>query len=281
MTLLNGKETAAQIRAEIKGRADRFFEKRGYPVGLAVVLIGENPASQVYVRNKIKACEEAGIRSFAYYLPQSTSQKDAEELVSSLAENKQVHGILVQLPLPNGLDAEKILAKIPAEKDVDGFSENNIGSLALGKKAIVACTPLGVMELLKRYGVSVAGKRAVVVGRSNIVGKPMAMLLLNADATVTVCHSKTQNLKEDCRNADILIAAIGKAKFITADMVKENAIVVDVGMNRDENGLCGDVDFAEVQKKASYITPVPGGVGPMTIAMLLNNVCEAAERTEE
>ncbi len=281
MTLLNGKETAAQIRAEIKGRADRFFEKRGYPVGLAVVLIGENPASQVYVRNKIKACEEAGIRSFAYYLPQSTSQKDAEELVSSLAENKQVHGILVQLPLPNGLDAEKILAKIPAEKDVDGFSENNIGSLALGKKAIVACTPLGVMELLKRYGVSVAGKRAVVVGRSNIVGKPMAMLLLNADATVTVCHSKTQNLKEECRNADILIAAIGKAKFITADMVKENAIVVDVGMNRDESGLCGDVDFAEVQKKASYITPVPGGVGPMTIAMLLNNVCEAAERTEE
>jgi methylenetetrahydrofolate dehydrogenase (NADP+)/methenyltetrahydrofolate cyclohydrolase len=245
------------------------------------VLIGENPASQVYVRNKIKACEEAGIRSFAYYLPQSTSQKDAEELVSSLAENKQVHGILVQLPLPNGLDAEKILAKIPAEKDIDGFSENNIGSLALGKKAIVACTPLGVMELLKRYGVSVAGKRAVVVGRSNIVGKPMAMLLLNADATVTVCHSKTQNLKEECRNADILIAAIGKAKFITADMVKENAIVVDVGMNRDENGLCGDVDFAEVQKKASYITPVPGGVGPMTIAMLLNNVCEAAERTEE
>ncbi len=281
MTLLNGKETAAQIRAEIKGRADRFFEKRGYPVGLAVVLIGENPASQVYVRNKIKACEEAGIRSFSYYLPQSTSQKDAEELVSSLAENKQVHGILVQLPLPNGLDAEKILAKIPAEKDVDGFSENNIGSLALGKKAIVACTPLGVMELLKRYGVSVAGKRAVVVGRSNIVGKPMAMLLLNADATVTVCHSKTQNLKEECRNADILIAAIGKAKFITADMVKENAIVVDVGMNRDESGLCGDVDFAEVQKKASYITPVPGGVGPMTIAMLLNNVCEAAERTEE
>ncbi len=281
MTLLNGKETAAQIRAEIKGRADRFFEKRGYPVGLAVVLIGENPASQVYVRNKIKACEEAGIRSFSYYLPQSTSQKDAEELVSSLAENKQVHGILVQLPLPNGLDAEKILAKIPAEKDVDGFSENNIGSLALGKKAIVACTPLGVMELLKRYGVSVAGKRAVVVGRSNIVGKPMAMLLLNADATVTVCHSKTQNLKEECRNADILIAAIGKAKFITADMVKENAIVVDVGMNRDESGLYGDVDFAEVQKKASYITPVPGGVGPMTIAMLLNNVCEAAERTEE
>lgn len=281
MTLLNGKETAAQIRAEIKGRADRFFEKRGYPVGLAVVLIGENPASQVYVRNKIKACEEAGIRSFSYYLPQSTSQKDAEELVSSVAENKQVHGILVQLPLPNGLDAEKILAKIPAEKDIDGFSENNIGSLALGKKAIVACTPLGVMELLKRYGVSVAGKRAVVVGRSNIVGKPMAMLLLNADATVTVCHSKTQNLKEECRNADILIAAIGKAKFITADMVKENAIVVDVGMNRDENGLCGDVDFAEVQKKASYITPVPGGVGPMTIAMLLNNVCEAAERTEE
>ena len=281
MTLLNGKETAAQIRAEIKGRADRFLVKRGYPVGLAVVLIGENPASQVYVRNKIKACEEAGIRSFAYYLPQSTSQKDAEELVSSLAENKQVHGILVQRPLPNGLDAEKILAKIPAEKDIDGFSENNIGSLALGKKAIVACTPLGVMELLKRYGVSVAGKRAVVVGRSNIVGKPMAMLLLNADATVTVCHSKTQNLKEECRNADILIAAIGKAKFITADMVKENAIVVDVGMNRDENGLCGDVDFAEVQKKASYITPVPGGVGPMTIAMLLNNVCEAAERTEE
>lgn len=278
MIILDGKATAAQIRKELKIRTENFREKYGYSVGLAVVLIGENPASQVYVKNKIKACEEAGIRSYAYYLPQNTTQKEAEELLETLAEKKEIHGILVQLPLPQGLNAQKILAKIPTEKDVDGFSAENIGALSLGSPLTVACTPLGIMELLNRYHISVAGKRAVVIGRSNIVGKPMAMLLLNADATVTVCHSKTQDLKKECLQADILVAAIGKAKFITADMIKENSVVIDVGMNRDENGLCGDVDYDEVRKKASYITPVPGGVGPMTIAMLLSNVCDAAER---
>ncbi|MGN0822251.1 MAG: bifunctional methylenetetrahydrofolate dehydrogenase/methenyltetrahydrofolate cyclohydrolase FolD, partial [Candidatus Gallimonas sp.] len=281
MTVLDGKNTAAQIRAELKARTDAFRKKNGFAVGLAVVLVGNDPASQVYVRNKIKGCEEAGIRSFANYLPETASQKEVESLVRELAENPAIHGILVQLPLPKGLDAEAILAKIPAEKDVDGFCAQNIGALALGERATVACTPLGVMELLRRYGISVAGKRAVVVGRSNIVGKPMAMLLLNADATVTVCHSRTSNLKEECLRADILIAAVGRANLITADMVKEGAVVVDVGMNRVDGKLCGDVDYASVSQKASFLTPVPGGVGPMTIAMLLRNVCDAAERATE
>jgi methylenetetrahydrofolate dehydrogenase (NADP+)/methenyltetrahydrofolate cyclohydrolase len=232
----------------------------------------------VYVRNKIKACEEVGIRSFAEYLPEDASQADVESLVESLAQREEVHGILVQLPRPKGLDEERILSKIPTEKDVDGFSTENIGALTQGKPAIVACTPLGVMELLKRYQIPIKGKRAVVVGRSNIVGKPMALLLLGADATVTVCHSATQNLKEECLKADILVVAVGKPNTVTGDMVKEGAVVVDVGMNRVDGKLCGDVAFDEVSQKASYITPVPGGVGPMTIAMLLSNVCNAAER---
>ena len=279
MTLIDGKATAATIRAELKVRTTDFERKHGKKVGLAVVLIGNNPASQVYVRNKIKACEEAGIRSFAHYLPEETTQKQAAELISSLAEDENVHGILVQLPLPKHLNMKELLSLIPTEKDVDGFSAENIGKLALNDEDTVACTPLGVMELLKRYNISVAGKRAVVVGRSNIVGRPMALLLLNADATVTVCHSRTQNLKEECARADILVAAIGKPKFITADMVKEGAVVIDVGTNRNENGLlCGDVDFEAVKKKCAYISPVPGGVGPMTIAMLLTNAVSAAER---
>ena len=282
MTVIDGKATAATIRGELRERTRAFEEKYGKKVGLAVVLIGADPASQVYVRNKIKACEDVGVRSYANYLPETVSQKEAEELVSDLASNEDVQGILVQLPLPKGLDADRILAKIPFEKDVDGFSAENIGALAMGQRATVACTPLGVMELLQRYGVSVEGKRAVVVGRSNIVGKPMAMLLLNANATVTVCHSRTKDLKEECLRADILVAAIGKAKFITEDMVKDGAVVVDVGINRDENGkLCGDVDYEAVLNKASYITPVPGGVGPMTIAMLMKNVCDAAELSME
>lgn len=282
MKLIDGKEISAQIRGELKERSRAFYEKYGKKVGLAVVLIGENPASQVYVRNKIKGCEEAGIRSFAHYLPENTTQEQAVSLVRALAEDENVHGILVQLPLPSHLDADAILREIPTAKDVDGFSAENIGKLALKERGTVACTPLGVMELLRRSGVNPAGKRAVVIGRSNIVGKPMALLLLNADATVTVCHSKTANLKEECLRADILVAAIGKAKFVKADMVKEGAIVIDVGMNRDENGkLCGDVDFENVKEKTSLITPVPGGVGPMTIAMLLSNACAAAEMTEE
>ena len=281
MILIDGKATAATIRSELKLRTARLEEQYGVKVGLAVVLIGNNPASQVYVKNKIKGCEETGIQSFANYLPEDATQEEAVELVRALAVEPKVHGILVQLPLPKHLDAAKILAEIPCEKDVDGFSAENVGKLALKEKGTVACTPLGVMELLKRYHIPTAGKRAVVVGRSNIVGKPMALLLLNADATVTVCHSRTVNLKEECARADILVSAIGKPKFITADMVKKGAVVIDVGMNRDENSkLCGDVDFEAVKEKAAYLTPVPGGVGPMTIAMLLTNAVEAAERVQ-
>ncbi len=281
MKLIDGKAIAAEIRAELKARTQAFEEKYGKKIGLAVVLIGNDPASQVYVRNKVKACEEAGIRSFRHDLPEETTQKQAEELVSALAEDENVHGILIQLPLPRGLDEKRLLSLIPPSKDVDGFLAENIGRLALKEAGTVACTPLGVMEMLSRSNIPVAGKRAVVVGRSNIVGRPMALLLLNADATVTVCHSKTKDLLEECRRADILVAAIGKPKFITADMVKEGAVVIDVGMDRDENGkLCGDVDFENVKEKASAITPVPGGVGPMTIAMLLKNTCDAAERAQ-
>lgn len=281
MTLIDGKQTAAEIRHELKARTVAFEQKYNKKIGLAVVLIGSDPASQVYVRNKIKACEEAGIRSFAHYLPETVSSKEAVSLVESLACDENVHGILVQLPLPAHLNEKEILSAIPAEKDVDGFLAENIGKLALSQEGTVACTPLGVMELLKRYQIPLRGKRAVVLGRSNIVGRPMALLLLNADATVTVCHSKTQNLKEECLRADILVAAIGKPKFVSADMVKEGAVVIDVGINRSEDGkLCGDVDFEAVKGKASYITPVPGGVGPMTIAMLLTNVVNAAERKE-
>ncbi len=281
MKLIDGKVIAAEIRAELKARTQAFEEKYGKKIGLAVVLIGNDPASQVYVRNKVKACEEAGIRSFRHDLPEETTQKQAEELVSALAEDEHVHGILIQLPLPRGLDEKRLLSLIPPSKDVDGFLAENIGRLALKEAGTVACTPLGVMEMLSRSNISVAGKRAVVVGRSNIVGRPMALLLLNADATVTVCHSKTKDLLEECRRADILVAAIGKPKFITADMVKEGTVVIDVGMDRDENGkLCGDVDFENVKEKASAITPVPGGVGPMTIAMLLKNTCDAAERAQ-
>lgn len=281
MKLIDGKAIAAEIRAELKARTQAFEEKYGKKIGFAVVLIGNDPASQVYVRNKVKACEEAGIRSFRHDLPEETTQKQAEELVSALAEDEHVHGILIQLPLPRGLDEKRLLSLIPPSKDVDGFLAENIGRLALKEAGTVACTPLGVMEMLSRSNIPVAGKRAVVVGRSNIVGRPMALLLLNADATVTVCHSKTKDLLEECRRADILVAAIGKPKFITADMVKEGAVVIDVGMDRDENGkLCGDVDFENVKEKASAITPVPGGVGPMTIAMLLKNTCDAAERAQ-
>lgn len=278
--LIDGKAHSAAIREEIHKRAEAFKNKSGNDVGLAVVLVGSDPASQVYVRNKIKGCEQVGIKSFAYYLPEEANQEQVEELITELVENDAIHGILVQLPLPKHLNAEKILKLIPERKDVDGFCEENIGNLCMNRDCLVACTPNGVMQMLKREGIDLKGKNAVVIGRSNIVGKPMAMLLLNADATVTVCHSKTKNLKDICKGADVLVAAIGRAKFVTADMVKDGAVVIDVGMNRDENGkLCGDVDFENVKAKCSFITPVPGGVGPMTITMLLFNTVTAAERS--
>ncbi len=278
MIRLDGKQTAAAIRSELAVRAAAFEEERGRKAGLAVLLVGEDPASGIYVRNKVRACEEVGIRSVLIRLPEDVGQADAEEAVLRLAEDRAIDGILVQLPLPASLDAGRILEKIPAKKDVDGISAQNMGRLARREPCLTACTPQGIMELLSRYGVVLRGKHAVVVGRSNIVGRPMALLLLNADCTVTVCHSYTQNLKDECLRADILIAAVGRPHLITTDMVKEGAAVVDVGMNRIEGKLCGDVAYEEVSKKASYITPVPGGVGPMTVAMLLKNTLDAAEQ---
>ncbi len=278
--LIDGKAFAAQLRGEIREQAENFRKQRGKDIGLAVILVGEDPASQVYVRNKIKACEEVGVKSFSYHLPAETTEQQLVSLIDELVESDNVHGILVQLPLPKHLNERAVLAHIPPAKDVDGFCAENVGNLAMNRTTIVACTPFGVMKMLEKYGIDPKGKNAVVLGRSNIVGKPMAMLLLNADATVTVCHSKTKNLKEICAAADILVVAIGRAKFVTADMVKEGAVVIDVGMDRDENGkLCGDVDFEHVKDKASYITPVPGGVGPMTITMLLYNTVIAATRS--
>ena len=278
--LIDGKALAAKMRARLKTQVDAFRAERGAEIGLAVVLVGDDPASQVYVRNKIKACEEVGIRSYSYKLPEETSEEELASLIDELVKAKNVHGILVQLPLPKHLDERKILRLIPPAKDVDGFCAENLGNLAMNRETIVSCTPFGVMKMLEEYGIDPKGKRAVVLGRSNIVGKPMAMLLLNADATVTDCHSKTRNLNKICAEADILVVAIGKAKFVTADMVKEGAVVIDVGMDRDENGkLCGDVDFEAVNNKASFITPVPGGVGPMTITMLLYNTVVAASRS--
>lgn len=278
--LIDGKALAAQLRGEIREQAENFRKQRGKDIGLAVILVGEDPASQVYVRNKIKACEEVGVKSFSYHLPAETTEQQLVSLIEELVASDNVHGILVQLPLPKHLNERAVLAHIPPAKDVDGFCAENVGNLVMNRTTIVACTPFGVMKMLEKYGIDPKGKNAVVLGRSNIVGKPMAMLLLNADATVTVCHSKTKNLKEICAAADILVVAIGRAKFVTADMVKEGAVVIDVGMDRDENGkLCGDVDFEHVKDKASYITPVPGGVGPMTITMLLYNTVIAATRS--
>ncbi len=268
MKIIDGKAIAAEYRAALKEKIE-YSEKKP---GLAVVIVGDDPASRIYVRNKIKACGELGIRSYAYELPENSTQKEVESLLDSLAKNAEIDGILLQLPLPKHLDAESACARIPFEKDVDGFSAQNLGLLMQNKEIVTACTPLGIMKLLEREGIDPTGKHAVVIGRSETVGKPMAMLLLNANATVTVCHSKTKKLKELCAQADILVSAVGKANFVTADMVKEGAVVIDVGMNRDENGkLCGDVDFEGVKEKTSYITPVPGGVGPMTITMLMYN----------
>ena len=273
---IDGKAIAAELRAQMKAQVSQM-EEDGVTPGLAVVLVGEDPASHTYVRNKKRACEETGIYSEVHTLPASFGQAALLDLIAQLNARPDIDGILVQSPLPEGYDEQAVVNAIAPDKDVDAFHPENVGKLSLGEAAFLPCTPAGILALLRHEGISVAGKRCVVVGRSNIVGKPMAMLLLQADGTVTVCHSKTQNLPAVTREAGILIAAIGKPKFFTADMVKPGAVVIDVGMDRDEAGkLCGDVDFASVEPVASYITPVPGGVGPMTIAMLLQNTLTAA-----
>lgn len=276
--ILDGKKMSAEIRAAIKEKVVLLKEK-GIVPGLAVILVGDNPASKVYVGQKEKGCLEAGFASFLHRLPETTSQEELLALIDKLNADKTVHGILVQLPLPRQIDPDTVLAAIRPEKDVDGFHPVNIGRLVAGLPASEPCTPKGILRLLKSTGIPLAGKEAVVIGRSNIVGKPVALMLLAESATVTICHSKTANLAEHVRRADILVAAIGKPRFVTADMVKEGAVVIDVGINRLEEGLVGDVDYEPVAEKASWITPVPGGVGPMTIAMLLENTLEQAEKT--
>ncbi len=277
--IIEGKSIAQKVKDELKNKVADFSKKYGRQITLAVILVGENPASQVYVKNKIKATEYVGMRSLSFYLPENATEQEVSETVLSLADDSSVDGILVQLPLPKHLDENKILSLIPANKDVDGFLAENVGNLMLGLPTTVACTPFGVLKMLKTEEVELSGKNAVVLGRSNIVGKPMAMLLLKENCTVTICHSKTEKLKEICKNADILVAAIGKPKFVTPDMVKEGAVVIDVGINRTSDGLVGDVDFENVKNVASAISPVPGGVGPMTIAMLLENTYLCATRS--
>ena len=277
MKILDGKAVSLKVKENVKVRAEEL-KKFGVEPTLAVILVGEDKASQTYVRAKEKACNEYGIKSVAHRLSENTTKEELLALINVLNLDDSIHGILVQLPLPKHIDTNTILATIDPTKDVDGFHAVNVGKLVSGLDGFVPCTPLGVMEILKEYGIDVAGLNAVVIGRSNIVGKPMANLLLNASATVTTTHSKTKNLKEICKNADLIVAAIGKPFFLKADMVKEGAVVVDVGINRlDDGRLVGDVDFDEVAPKCSYITPVPGGVGPMTIAMLLNNTILAAQ----
>ena len=276
--IIDGKLISAQIREEIAEKVKEYNERTGKLPGLAVVIVGENPASQVYVRNKKKACEQVGFNSWVYEMPENTTQDELNALIDKLNDDCEVHGILVQLPLPKHLDEEQVILRIKPEKDVDAFHPTNVGRITIGNPKFLPCTPAGIMELLHRSNIEISGKECVVIGRSNIVGKPMALLLLSENGTVTVCHSKTLDLKEVCKRADILVVAIGKADFVTADMVKEGAVVIDVGMNRNAEGkLTGDVDFASVSEVASYITPVPGGVGPMTITMLLQNTLRAAE----
>lgn len=279
-TIIDGKAISAQIRAELKKETEELIQTHGIRPGLAVIIVGEDPASQVYVRNKHRACEEIGYLSEVYELPATTTQEELNALVDTLNQKESIHGILCQLPLPKHLDENEVILRIDPKKDVDAFHPYNVGKIMIGDYSFLPCTPAGVMALLERSGIDIAGKECVVVGRSNIVGKPQAMLLLHANGTVTVCHSKTKDLAAVCRRADILVAAIGKADFFKADMIKEGAIVIDVGMNRRADGkLTGDVDFDSVAPKASYITPVPGGVGPMTITMLMKNTMTAAKNT--
>lgn len=279
--IIDGKKTSAKLRAGIHEKVEAL-KARGITPGLAVVIVGNDPASRVYVNNKKKACAECGIYSEEYALPEETTEEALLALVRELNERADIHGILVQLPLPKHISEDKVILTIRPEKDVDAFHKQNVGAIMTGDYEFVPCTPAGVMALLDEYGIDVTGKRAVVIGRSNIVGKPQAMLLLHKNATVTICHSRTQNLAEITREADILVAAIGKLEFVTKDMVKPGAVVIDVGMNRNAEGkLRGDVAFDEVSEIASYITPVPGGVGPMTITMLMQNTLRAAELCEK
>ena len=275
--IIDGKSVSAEVKAAVAAETAQLKEKVIVP-GLAVIIVGDDPASRVYVNNKKKACAAVGFHSEEYALPAQTTENELLHLVRELNENPHINGILVQLPLPAQIDEHKVIAAIAPEKDVDAFHAVNVGKIMIGDYDFLPCTPSGCMDLIHSTGVEIAGKNCVVVGRSNIVGKPMAMLLLHESGTITICHSKTKNLKEICQNADILVVAIGKAKFITGDMIKKGAVVIDVGMDRDENGkLCGDVDFDSAKEVAGYITPVPGGVGPMTIATLMRNTLTAAK----
>ena len=273
---MDGKMVSAKVRGSILKEVNKLKEQ-GVRPGLAVIIVGEDPASQVYVRNKERACEECGFYSEKYALPEETTQEQLLELIEELNQNPRIDGILCQLPVPKHIDDQAIIDAISPEKDVDAFHPVNVGKIMVGNFDFLPCTPAGVMQLLEEYGIDPQGKNCVVIGRSNIVGKPMSMLLLHKNGTVTICHSRTKNLKEVCAQADILVAAVGKADFVTADMVKEGATVIDVGMNRKDGKLCGDVCFDEVNEKAAYLTPVPGGVGPMTITMLMKNTLKAAK----
>ncbi|MBI3810960.1 MAG: bifunctional methylenetetrahydrofolate dehydrogenase/methenyltetrahydrofolate cyclohydrolase FolD [Nitrospirae bacterium] len=277
--IIDGKKIAAEIRGRIKEEARRLTAQGRQP-GLAAVLVGDNPASVIYVRNKRKACEEAGIYSEEHKLPEATKQDDLLKLIHRLNNDPKIHGILIQLPLPKHVDADRVLYAVSPKKDVDGLHPNNIGQLTMGAPVFVPCTPAGVMAMLDYHKIPIEGQRAVIVGRSNLVGRPVSLLLMHRNATITVCHSRTQDIAAICREGDILVAAIGKARFVTAEMVKPGAVVIDVGINRLPDGkLVGDVDYEPVSRKAGWITPVPGGVGPMTIAMLLKNTLESAKRT--
>lgn len=277
MKIIDGKAISLEIKNEVKKEVETLLEK-GIKPCLAVILVGENPASQVYVRNKKKACEYVGIKSLSYELSSETREDELLKLIDSLNKNSECNGILVQLPLPNHIDEDKVLLAIDPKKDVDGFHPYNVGLLSIGNAVLKACTPAGCIELIKRSGIDISGKKCIVVGRSNIVGKPVSMLLTAENATVTLCHSKTKNIEEEIRKGDIIIAAVGKPNFIKGDMISEGAVIIDVGINRLESGnLCGDVDFEECSEKASFITPVPGGVGPMTIAMLMKNCVSACK----
>lgn len=277
-TIIDGKATSAKIRQQIKAEVEQFSKQNGYAPGLAVIIVGNDPASQVYVRNKKKACSEVGFMSVEYELCEDTTEDELISLIHKLDLDTSIHGILVQLPLPKHINEKRVLLEISPKKDVDAFHPENVGKIMIGDYDLLPCTPAGVMELISEYGIDVEGKRCVVIGRSNIVGKPMAMLLLHKNGTVTVCHSRSRDIREICMEADVLVASVGIPKFVTRDMVKEGAVVIDVGINRLPDGkLCGDVDFEGVEPIASYITPVPGGVGPMTITMLLKNTLTAAK----
>ncbi len=278
--ILNGKELSTKVRESLRQETEALFEQYGKRPGLAVIIVGDDPASRIYVNNKKKACAEIGYTSWEYALPAETTEAELLSLITKLNSDPEVHGILCQLPLPKHFDEKTVINSIDPKKDVDAFHPVNVGKIMIGDYDYLPCTPAGCMELIHSAGISVSGKKCVVVGRSNIVGKPMSMLLLHENGTVTTCHSRTADLKSECLAADILVVATGKAKMITGDMVKDGVVVIDVGMDRDENGkLCGDVDFDSVAPKASYITPVPGGVGPMTIAMLMKNTLTAFKLT--